>query len=593
LLLLENYSTFPLSILTLFMKSNLSSAGLGLLLFFLIFGLPQCSKPLDELQLQKTSLGVPPKGRCPYDCHDPACKAYASGYCGDPAPPPPPPPRTITFRGIRPGDLNGTDAIDNPERGFRFYFALRASNLTDAFSGADYSGDFTAALQGDETAYGSNKVRLVQLYFYLPEYINTPISSTAMANMQRIFDFCKLNHFKVLLRFALRVNNQSGIENLGNIDYCLGLLTPLMQQNESVIYAVQAGFLGLWGEWHDSGLDNFPNERALFLRQLLTAVPASRKIQVRETAYKNATLPAFSGLITYDNGAHYLNDSWSALPPDQANRIGFHDDWFVLDQGSNPEWDYKYPDPDFFQVQTEGPNTTVDGEVPPTSDFSTVALGNNAGWYAARRMRAHGYTSFNIIGNWDININAWRNQLIYPSQFRADNTLVTDDYFLDNNGNETGRIAFQYIRDHLGYRFQLRSAQIPPSAAIGSTAQIDLKIKNFGFSKLVNSRQAYLVLIDANNNVREIPTGVNAQAWYPTYTQNDGVFDLVQNIPIDNSYATGTYRIGLWLPDPGNDLKYNPAYAIKLANAGVEWWTDPANKYMVNLLTTINITAGP
>jgi hypothetical protein len=469
---------------------------------------------------------------------------------------------------------------------------MSASTLREPFSGADYFTDFSSVIQAHENGYGNNKVRIALIYFYLKDFLNTTISDAAMANMQRIFDNCKQNNLKILLRFAYWANNGDPSETLGDITTHMAQLKTFMQQNESMIYAVQAGFIGAWGEWHGTWLEGHRFEQNMVIRELLQNVPASRKILVRETAFKNNAIPAYEGSLTYNNGISYVATGFPALPADQVNRIGFHNDWFVLDQSLHPEWDYRYPDDDFFQVQREGPGTVVDGEMPISTDpnFTEIAYGDLGGWYAARRMRAHAHTTFNLLANYDRNINAWNNQLIYPSQFRNDNTLVTDDYFLDGSGNETGRIAFQYIRDHLGYRFQLRSAQIPAYVNVGTSAAIDLKIKNFGFSKLINYRQAYLVLIDANNNVREIATGVNAQDWYPVYTQNDGVFDLVINIPIDNSYSEGTYRVGLWLPDASSDLKYNPAYAIKLANAGVQWWTDPAGHYLINILTTMSVT---
>ncbi len=570
------------------MKKNLLSRSIPLLLVIVPFLLTQCTKPPNGSQdetganIHKAPFNILP-GTCPYDCHDIRCKQYDKGYCGDG----PPPPRTITYRGIRPDDPGG-DPLDNPERGFRFTYSMFASNLKDPFNGPDYSGNFTSNLQADEVNYGANKVRLTHIYFYLTDYLHTTISASAFANMQRIFDFLKSNNFKVLLRFAYRVNDQSAYESLGDISTHLAQLQSFLARNESLLYVVQAGFVGLWGEWHNSGLDNFPNERNEVIRLLLQTIPASRKTQVRAPAIKNAALGAYSGYLTYDNGSTYTPVSYPALSQDQVNRIGFHDDWFVLDQGAHPEYDINWGTADFYQMQTEGPNTTVDGEMPATQDFPMVADGNLGGWYAAQRMRMHGYTSFNLEANYDLNLNAWQTQVITPNQLRTDNTVVTDDYFVVSSGAEIGRIAFQYIRDHLGYRFQLRSAQIPASVLIGATAQFDLKIKNFGFSRLINYRPAYLVLIDANNNVREIPTGVNAQDWYPN-GQND-VFDIVVNLSIDNSYTPGTYRVGLWLPDASNDLRYNPAYSIKLANGTMQWWTDPGNRYLINILTTMDIT---
>jgi hypothetical protein len=513
---------------------------------------------------------------------------------GGPPPPPPPDPNTqyITYRGIRPDDPGGMQPLDNPERGFRFYYSMYASNLTQPFWQTSYSGNLSSYIDGDEANYGNNKVRLTLINFYLTEYLHTDISATALANMQQVFDQIKSRGHKVILRFIYRAFDHNEYEELGDISRHLAQLSGFLNQHEPLIHVVQAGFVGLWGEWHSTGLEGWPLEQKVVIRKLLAAVPASRKIQVRETAFKNNAAGAFSGFIhyTYNGGGNSGYESYPALTQEQLDRIGFHNDYFILETGTSQEvgWDFAWPHADFFQVQTEGSRTTVDGEM-PNDEYTRLPYGSLGGWYAGRRMRAHAYTSFNIMANYNRNLAAWQNQWVYPSQFRNDNTLVTDDYFVNQSGQETGRIAFQYIRDHLGYRFQLRSGEIPAVVAVNATATFKFRVKNFGFSKMINSRPVHLVLIDANNNVREIATGYNARDWYPTYSQYDGVHEMIQPVYIDNSYVPGHYRVGLWLPDASNDLKYNTAYSVKLANGNMEWWKDAANRYLVNIVGAFDI----
>ena len=81
----------------------------------------------------------------------------------------------------------------------------------------------------------------------------------------------------------------------------------------------------------------------------------------------------------------------------------------------------------------------------------------------------------------------------------------------------------------------------------------------------------------------------NARDIVSTYGQNDGVYVINQNVAIQNSYAPGRYRVGIWMPDASDALRYNPAYAVKLANGNIEWWTDPANKYMINIVGAFDI----
>ena len=54
--------------------------------------------------------------------------------------------------------------------------------------------------------------------------------------------------------------------------------------------------------------------------------------------------------------------------------------------------------------------------------------------------------------------------------------------------------------------------------------------------------------------------------------------------------AAGTYKVGLWIPDGSERLKYNSRYAIRCANGDMEWWNSSDNNYGVNILATLEIS---
>ncbi len=500
--------------------------------------------------------------------------------------------QNLSFRGIRPDDPGGLKALDNPERGFRFEFIMTAKDLINPYHGFGYADHFTNILQSEEIAYGNNKIKLAQVYFYLTDYLRTDIDVSAFKNMQYIFDQCKNEGIKIVLRFAYRHHNGAPYASLSDITRHLSALKNFLAKNESVIYIIQAGMLGKWGEWHHSAYDNDAGAQGLFIRELLKNIPPTKKIQLRETAFKShaaASRNGYTDYIKYGVKSYY---QYPALTNTQKSRIGFHNDYFVLDQGANAQWDYKWPDKDFYQAQSEAAFTAMDGEMPydeGEGSFKTLAYGNEGGWYAARRMRAHAYTSFSIIHNFNTNIKSWKSQLLYPAQFRNDGTLVTDDYFLNQNGHEVPRKAFDYIRDHLGYRFQLRSAKIPARSAINSTARVEFFIKNFGFSRTVNARDIYIVLIDEQNHVTAHKTKLSTAEIFPTFGNDDGVYHVTEDVSINHTYKPGRYKIGIWIPDPSADLKYNNTYAIKLANANIKWWKDVNDQYLVNVIGEMEV----
>ncbi len=493
--------------------------------------------------------------------------------------------QTIIFRGVRPDDINGREPLSNPERGFRLEHIMKVSDLLNPYQGINYSSNMTSLIRNDEHNY-NEKTKLTQLYFYLTDYLKKSIPDLAFRNMKKVFDEIKKSGYKVILLFAYRYDNNSKYETYDDIKRHLTQLKPFLQKNESLIYAFQAGFVGLWGEWHHSGLDNSPFHQKLLIRDILQAIPDSRKMQVRETIYKTNA----AGFIRRDPNSPIRH---FPLSTEEYNRIGFQNAYFVLDQGPNAQWDYRWPDNDYFMVEKEALSTVVDGEMPYDGNsygtFNVIAHGKHGGWQAAKRMKAHAHTSFSVVHNYKTNIAAWKNQVFSPDYFRSNNMIVTEDYFLNQQGQEVSRTAYEYIRDHLGYRFQLSQATIPMTVNRGDSADFSIKLKNFGFAPLINKRPVFLVLIDEKNKIWEFLTDTDPRKWLPANAAPDGNYSIRHLIHFSNSFSPGLYKVGIWMPDDSDDLKYNTNYAIRFANENIEWWKDNDNKYLINVIGSLQL----
>jgi hypothetical protein len=166
---------------------------------------------------------------------------------------------------------------------------------------------------------------------------------------------------------------------------------------------------------------------------------------------------------------------------------------------------------------------------------------------------------------------------------------VTDDYFLNQREQETGRTAYEYIRDHLGYRFQLKEATIPILISRSDQASITIKLKNFGFAPLINKRPVYLVLIDEKNQPVEYLTESDPRKWLPADASPDGMYTIEHSVHFNNSFSPGIYKVGIWMPDESEELKYNTDYAIRLANGDMEYWQDQDKRYLVNIVGSLQL----
>lgn len=103
----------------------------------------------------------------------------------------------------------------------------------------------------------------------------------------------------------------------------------------------------------------------------------------------------------------------------------------------------------------------------------------------------------------------------------------------------------------------------------------------------------YFVLIDNQGKVTEFLTEANPLDWQPyqpgdtTYTSLTHSIGLSLDLP--DSVVPGEYKLGLWIPDESDRLKYNPRYAIRCANGDTTWWVSEDGKYGVNVLTDVEV----
>jgi hypothetical protein len=510
--------------------------------------------------------------------------------------------QVLTFTGLGPDDSLGREVVPNPERGFRTEFAMDLQDLSPAFNqndSATYKHNFREVLRQNAQAYSYRKdqLQLVQLFFYLDStLLGKPIPETQLQNLATVLQEVEATGYKAIIRFAYQkkavstsdCSPRNSISNLApkvqvrHIQEHVWQLAPVLQEHYPVIQAVQAGFVGAWGEWHNDfyghpcGADSVRQ----ILQSVLAAVPAQRKVLVREPSLKR-----MAGLL-------------------DSTRLGYHNDYFVLDNGKHKTSDYSkarrgftrksrrhFERVDFKQVQREGYRVGMDGEMPydfPGDDWTLTQVLPES-YLFADRLRQHGYTSFSIVHNYNTNIKAWKTKTITVADVRMTKAPVTDGYFLDKSSKEVPRSLYEYIRDHLGYRLQLESVSLPRAWHKGTKQTVSFTVKNFGFATAMNPRDVYLVLVDSSGKVYPFNTKAQVQDWHPVTAKRKAGNTVSTELVLSKDLPPGAYKLGMWLPDGSETLKYQPAYAIRLANKNVAWWTDPTQQYLVNVFAIVHI----
>lgn len=492
-----------------------------------------------------------------------------------------------TFDGIYADDPHGKEGLYNPERGFRLETALDVTEKNYIWNPKEYP-DITSYLEKESLHYASDSVSLVQTYFYLTGAVGKSLTEEDFETMAVFFDSLRSLGKKAVLRFAYETNFM-GRAPIGpileDIVRHTEQLKPFLEKNKDVIQVVQAGMIGAWGEWHSSvhGLERSDSVKRIVLQHICKMVPENRAIQIRVPAYKN------------------LLDSASS----DYRRVSFHDDFIVIDQH---RWDGGMSEgtPAFAQIVRESPFLPVDGELP----WGTWSVNQDAdnpddcwlvdGLKTARQLFLQHYTSLSAIhnykesrgGNQKYSMIYWKETPITETFLKENRMPVSDGYFRNRDGSIAERSVFDYIRDHLGYRIELQEMTAPKTVTPESRAPIEVTLINRGFSTLFNEHPVYFVLIDESDNVcNEIPTSARVNDWQP-YRPEDSLrtpslHRIQADLQLPDSLPEGIYRIGLWIPDGSERLKYNARFAIRCANSNTPWWISPDRRYGVNLLGTL------
>ena len=502
---------------------------------------------------------------------------------------------TKIFHGIRPDQKNGRNGLLNPERGFRW--ENRIGSFKTKWAVKTWLGAFES--------HADDGLTMTLAYCELLDYCEMEnIPREKIERLAADFKAVRQAGTKLILcfRYEMRVKDQKG-PTLDIILSHIQQLAPLLRANMDIIAVLQTGFIGLYGEWHRSfhGLDKNPEAQEKVLRALLDVLPPDRKLVIRYPRHKNI----FVKRVSHRSDLQPITAREAHTLKPEA-RIGFCDDGFMV--GKNDAGTFApRPSKDYDYMSAESLFLPMDGEF-FWAWSRPYGVKKDDGQQAIRRLWEHHYTFFSYAhnhtfyeGSWAkekygarFSIDEWKKDPLDPEFLVANHLPVSDGYFEDAAGNPVQRTIFEYIRDHLGYRIELREAGFPRSAAGGKPFSVRVPLVNRGFAAPINPRPIRLVAIGADNTVAVIATAKNdVRTWYPCVPDDrkklSPVHELVFHTESFPTLAPGTYKLGLWLPDPYTSIQRDARYAMRVANGDVPWWPGPKNTYGVNVLGGIAI----
>ncbi|MBR6492761.1 MAG: DUF4874 domain-containing protein, partial [Paludibacteraceae bacterium] len=191
-----------------------------------------------------------------------------------PTPPTPPTPSD----GMHHDSLTVLDTlINNPERGLHKAFechSAKPSPLSASSVNAYYNAGYT----------------LVHFDFYMEDYRDTLIDESYLNVVRESLQALREGGCKGVVRFAYtNSENQRPYEaTLELMLQHIAQIKPILQEYVDVIYTMEAGLIGVWGEWYYTTWfksNDFESRRQV-LDALLDALPQERMLCIRTPRFK-------------------------------------------------------------------------------------------------------------------------------------------------------------------------------------------------------------------------------------------------------------------------------------------------------------------
>ena len=440
--------------------------------------------------------------------------------------------RSITF-------TETNEQMANPERGLYVQTYYTTANLED-----------TVALQTVISNRERSQITLYLHSYYLadtvtgcPSYIESDIDPVFLERFDRNMRTLREGGAKAILRFSYKYTRSIFKQPWDATPEWamkhIAQLEPYFQKNADVIYCVQAGFIGVWGEWFyttsypsDPVKDEGYETRWPVAERLLQAVPADRQVCFRQPQFK------IRYLRTHGMEVAPLTASEAYQPTIKARWAG-HNDCFVSSENDVGTYQDDNGGREFWAEDTK--YTLMGGETCKQCEYSNGAN-------AVKEMEKY---------HWSYLCNSYHPDIL------AD--WVSDGHY-------------QEIKRRLGYRLALDRAVLTENPVAGQKFDAFFVLHNSGFAAPVNKRDVELIFVSVSNpNEKYVyPQQEDPRFWMPDNT-------LTFSLPCTLDKAMhGQYKLYLNLPDPYPSLHDDPRYSIRLANENV-WEEETGYNYIADI----------
>lgn len=376
-------------------------------------------------------------------------------------------------------------------------------------------------------------------------------------SLRKTFEICRNNGSTIGVRFRY---DENGVQNPepSTFDQVLRHVAQIkesgvFEEYKDMIMFVESGFVGAYGEqW--GGKYTTTEHKAQLLDALLDAIPAPIPVTVRTPDI----FAKWAGIELKDI-AEYKSE-----PNSKASRVGLYDDGYM---GSDTDLGtYRY---------SREKETTWLGNQTLTSYFGGEFSGN---LNFAKQYNT--YLPENAIPEMYKTHLSYINGNIF--QLHKDYTFGKnyDVQGLDNSAYY-GQNCFQFIRDHLGYRFVLKESHIPKRVKQGTWLNFDFSLVNNGFAN-PTKKQTCEIILEKDGAFISTVVDIDPTTWYSGKTTN-----ISLNLKLPGFLEVGKWNI--YLKSSVNNLGLDCYHtrSIRFANNNV-WNENLGANYIGNVKVVKN-----
>jgi uncharacterized protein DUF4874/uncharacterized protein DUF4832 len=308
---------------------------------------------------------------------------------------------------------------------------------------------------------------------------------------------------------------------IGVISENIDQLAPILLQNQDLIFTMEAGFIGTWGEWHDSTNGNdTPAAQATVLDE--------------ESSYFSGVFPI---LVRYPGDLiQYIGTN---TPP---NELGLYDAYYASDSDDGGTWDTCSSTAGWcLSNYTAAQLQSYAAAVSTTTMFQGEFGAEDPTLQTCGALASYSYT-------------------YHPQSF----ALFPYPTTIANELQEEGCALSFY--NQIGTRIELQNVAISENPTANGQLQFGITLVNTGYGRVIRQRPATLVFLSAGNVVAQIPIPVSQmdlRQLASSATPVPQTFQINVNLP-PTFPSSGPVSVALSIPDPAPSLTAQPAYALPL-----------------------------